>query len=1444
MSDENQLNIQQQINDAIRTQNELLSRQAQITTSQISLQLELNNVMRGEELAGMQERLDNINSSLQNVAAATTTLGAATQQATVQQGKFAKITDKINAKTVKSAGLFAGLWATMKNWGGTAMTTFGGILSSVTSLTGGIFSLGKSILMAPFQMLGGLIDMASQGGGGGRPIAEAWEEVRGVFGDLSRGSGRMVSKTIKQIRGQSRNLAGSGLRLSKVWGRGRQGVAAMMKDVSKTAEEMGPAFNLVGKEFMAAGAQLTIYQKGLGMTGEDMKYMAKRAKTMGTSMKQQLHETANLSLQMGKKFNLSSKDISRDMSKMTKDFSNFGSMSKKEMAATSVFARKLGMEIEDMMGVIDKWDNFEGAAEGASMLAQSFGMNIDAMEMMNAQSPAARIDMLRKSFHETGKSVKDLTRQERKLLEEQVGLKGAALDSALANENMGMSYEDIQAAAEDSAEQQMSEKDAMVEMAKAINKVVESGGGQGFTGFWDAFTKGLTKGMANTKEFRDVLQKIRTALKQVHKFGMWVGCMFIKHFPGVKNVLAGLSAAFDPKHIKELIRDFKAAITDFFADINSENPDKKKNALDRLLCRLSKAFGDFGDKKGEAWGLLMKGWRKIKSTLFTLMLQIPIVVMKGLTAAFKKITTWMKGDGKKKGAKGVGTPLQDGIKEALANIKTLWPELKASFMEMISTAFTKFGDDAKSGGSTIWKILKVVLFGSVAKGIIALIANMLMGKVLGGIVSSVFGLGPGVAGAFGGMLQKVFIGGTAAIVGVAAGKKFKEKFGKFKKDMGGEFKKKDGPLKAKVAAFASSVSGGLLPDKTAMGIAEWVVGIIDKISSAFSGLGTGKGGFFGKMFPKGTGKAVVKVFRDIKNWIMAIFSGDKKKKDDAFAGLKKSACLAKEKLLGIFTGIGDRILGMFGFEGKDGKSVWQTLKDDAKSAFKNIRDKIAMVIATVVILWEKAKLAFAEVKKMLGLDSGKKKDKGKGGAEKAATSAMSGIASGLKGIIDPIKCIFDKVKGVIGEGGIGAMMDKAGTVMAGVKETANALKVVITAIVNDPKVMDFAKRITGVFGEGGLDRSIKNIKCMVDKVIDNMPVMTQLITMIIASAADAAKGIIGENGMQGLIDGATKIVDKAVKGVSQSIKDVKTLFTDPALLMVLKSIEAIVGKGGINAALGKASGAAKGIAESFGSIDVTKLIPKNLEMDFQFPNVGQIFTDSIVANTTKIRRALLGIFEGMSIVALLRGKGESEVFKDQTAGQRRRMQMRARKASERLRAGAKLGIKTKVESQGPNINAHKAAMDAITAKNQALQAKISQMSKSKETVQQLNKITQPDSPQNQIDAALTCAIDAQTRTIAEREAALTGLNVVIKSMVDEYSLISEIMNDMTPVNLMAKLNEFGQNLAITSENLVIENKPINVTVNLSVSMNANNIASALSNPNITTRGTLAKAGGE
>src|SRR5690606_140448 len=106
---------------------------------------------------------------------------------------------------------------------------------------------------------------------------------------------------------------------------------------------------------------------------------------------------------LGKRFGIAQKVIGRDIGEMSKDLKTFGSIGVRQMGQLSVFARKLGTDFKDLLGVVSKFDNFEDAAESAARLAQAFGLNIDAMEMINEQDPAARIEQLRKAFFQTGK---------------------------------------------------------------------------------------------------------------------------------------------------------------------------------------------------------------------------------------------------------------------------------------------------------------------------------------------------------------------------------------------------------------------------------------------------------------------------------------------------------------------------------------------------------------------------------------------------------------------------------------------------------------------------------------------------------------------------------------------------------------------------------------------------------------------------------------------------------------------------------------------------------------------------------------------------------------------------------------------------------------------------------------------------------------------------------
>lgn len=476
------------------------------------------------------------------------------------------LTKHITATTGAGIGFVVGLknaWDALIERGKAIGSFFGSIISSV-------WGLGKAILMAPFSMLKGLIGLANEsgGGGGGNALRDAYEKVRETWGSLASNEGKALKNSVINLRKNARDFAGTGLRLGEIYGRGKDGLAAALEDLMGVADSLGNSFGLLKEEISDNAAAILAYKKGLGISEDAMAALGKRALATGRELTGDaglLTEMASLAINMGDKFGLSAKRISKDMQAMTEDFSNFGSMSQKELAATAVYAHKLGVEIGDMMGVIDKWDNFQDAAKGAAMLAQSFGINVDAMEMMNAQSPAERIDKMRKAFFSAGQSIEGMTRQQRKLLETQTGLTGAALDAAFANENMGLSYEDVKAGAEDAESKQLTQAEAMDKLADSIERVFGGGGGgKRFSTFFDALSKGFVDAITRSKPFMKLWKNIRKSLNETFKFGKKLGKMFVDMFPGIKGIAEGLAKLFDPKQFKRMFAGVRRAFRDFF----------------------------------------------------------------------------------------------------------------------------------------------------------------------------------------------------------------------------------------------------------------------------------------------------------------------------------------------------------------------------------------------------------------------------------------------------------------------------------------------------------------------------------------------------------------------------------------------------------------------------------------------------------------------------------------------------------------------------------------------------------------------------------------------------------------------------------------------------------------------------------------------------------------
>lgn len=461
------------------------------------------------------------------------------------------------------------------------MRFLGGLISNTIS---GFFSLSKAILMLPFKLLSNIIAMAGNQQGS-LALLQAFEEVRKTFGNLATNEAKSLIESFRGAREEANNLAGSGLSIRRIFGTGQEGLAAMMNHLREVATSMGNVFGILQDQFRDYGAELIIFQKGMGLSNEAMRGMGLRALSSGQHLIEVLSNTANLSIQMGEQFGINAKLISRDIGEMANDFTNFGSLAQDELATVSVYARKLGIEIKDLQGLISKFDTFESAAEATSKLAQAFGATADTMALLNTENPAERMDMLRESFFATGRSIEQLTRQERALLAQTTGLENAALEAAFAQENMGMSYEQIAMAAEGAAAAPISTEQAMIRLADSIERVFQQGGSM--NSFFDAFFQGFEIGLRYYGPFRDLLRNIRHSLNVTRQAGREFAEMMQDNFPGLAIMLEGLAEAFNPEKFINFFKDINEAFKEFF---NSLDPENTNTSVGKFFSNLNTAF--------------------------------------------------------------------------------------------------------------------------------------------------------------------------------------------------------------------------------------------------------------------------------------------------------------------------------------------------------------------------------------------------------------------------------------------------------------------------------------------------------------------------------------------------------------------------------------------------------------------------------------------------------------------------------------------------------------------------------------------------------------------------------------------------------------------------------------------------------------------------------------
>jgi hypothetical protein len=594
-----QLDLQVQINKVLQDRQAILKAQEKALSSQVQLAVDMCKALKCEELDKVEERLKTTREAMAAAAEEAARLGGGLedigskgdQAGKKATGALGGLTKHLTSGKLAAAGFGLGVL----RFGGIFVQTFKNILAMAGGLVMTLGKVGFSILTLPFKLLGGLFNLAqSQGGGGPSPIRVELENIRKEMGGLAQGAGAAAASALPQFRAQLSNLAGTGLSVRRVFGRGREGLAKAMAYNLELMKALGPAVGNFSGIIKKSAVELAMYRKGLGLTAEQQAQMMKQAQAVGRDPVDAQREFASMAINMGEQFGMSASAIGKDMAEMKSDFASFGTLSVRELGQASVYARKLGIEIKALQGLVGQFDDFETAAQNAAKLSQAFGMNIDAMKMMNAQNPAERLSMLQKAFRETGRSVEQMSRQELKLLAQQSGLTEEAAKLAFSQRGLSMSYDQVQKAGAKSEKKQLTQAEAMSKLADSIERVFGSGGGSQFKGFFDAFTQGFARGIMKSQEFIKLFRNIRQSLKAVYWGAVEIGRQFVKLFPGIKEMAKGLGDIFNPQRFRNLMREFTGVFTRFFRDLRTDPKAGVETFVKNFKDVIEKFFGRSG----------------------------------------------------------------------------------------------------------------------------------------------------------------------------------------------------------------------------------------------------------------------------------------------------------------------------------------------------------------------------------------------------------------------------------------------------------------------------------------------------------------------------------------------------------------------------------------------------------------------------------------------------------------------------------------------------------------------------------------------------------------------------------------------------------------------------------------------------------------------------------
>ena len=757
-SDRGQVEIEQAINNAISERAALLDANRSLISDQLAMARELCAALDCQDFEPTIASVGELNEGLREGADASEALSAQTADVNKEMKKATK-----TSFSWKAAGVSAFL--AIKNAASGVFGILGSIGGVIKTGVMGAFNLVKMGMQAYNGMIDGLLQKGQELHNGTSALRTQMESLRGEFGNLAKGEGRSIIKAWDKVNDRGQKLSGTGLRMSRVFGSGSEGMAKMLEHLQEKASEMGGTFTRFAKDFEDAGEEIIIASKALGLSGEAMSTLALQGKAAGKTLKESLRELNKQVVQVSKKFDVNVKLTGKMLDAQLKAPGIFNTNTK-EMLKTAVAAQKLGVSIETLTKTTKVFDDFESGAKAAGELAAQFGITVDAMDMMTA-TPAEQVTMLKDALQESGQSFADMSRQEKQRMSELTGMDVTELQNLMDPSNAfdSKAMDAVDKGVDSATAATMRQTKANRELAKAMERVVEQGEAiSGKGGLLGTFLDGVSKGIGKSEEFRHIIKNIYEVFKIVDRAGQQVGMVLAELFGkgGPFYVVTQFfDEMFDPAKMQQKMDNIVGFFRDF-VDTVMKGGEGASGAFTTLFNNIVDELLGGAGGTGDFIDMMLNGLEKAFDFIGASLIKFLPTILNGLTELFKLAIKAMTG--KLKGPGFSTTVTDDGlfpmIQSALADPKLLeaWEGLAETFLEFIDIFWDKYGETismvlggiiAAIIGAALLQSLPIILasgaIGGLTKGLFTAIGSALPGAGTDNIPDPVSGDGGGGA---------------------------------------------------------------------------------------------------------------------------------------------------------------------------------------------------------------------------------------------------------------------------------------------------------------------------------------------------------------------------------------------------------------------------------------------------------------------------------------------------------------------------------------------------------------------------------------------------------------------------------------------------------------------------------------------------------------------------